>query len=141
MNNNNRNALVVIFAIALLLWGPIEPYGMVIRITYLIALPAFLWFILGYFEKRWHFDIQTNDRVARSIAGIIAGVFFVGAYLAFTSHFHSICTQEIMTRDGSECVGDFISIPGGDLVGGVISTLLGIASVWYSISKHHNSIT
>jgi hypothetical protein len=136
LSSGNRNLLVGILAILLLLWGPINPYGIVFRIAYLIILPILLWFILKYFGDRWKAGKSTNDRLTRGILGIVAGVFFVGAYLSFTAPYHSQCTQEARTSDGGyECVGDYVSVSGPDKVSGLMSVAFGIIAAWYSISK------
>jgi len=139
LSSNNRNFLVMLLFIILLIWGPIEPYGMVVRIGYLIALPTLLWFILGYIGSKWDGDDQSNNRLARGIAGIIAGGLFVGAYLSFTAPYHAECTQSVQTWDGSECVGEYVSVKGRDLSGTFILVGLGAMATWYAISKHESS--
>lgn len=144
MNNNqplglssgNKKVLVVLLFVVLLIFGPIEPYGLVVRTAYLIVLPILLWFSLGYFGRKWEIDDQTNDRLFRAILGIIAGAMFVGAYLSLTSKYHSECTQSVQTRDGTECVGDYISVPGADKSGAFILIILGATAAYYAISKH-----
>src|SRR5437016_2975041 len=91
LSSENRKLLVISFFIVLLLWGPIEPYGIVFRTIYLVILPTILWFCLGYFGGKWQADKVANDRLSRGVAGIIAGVFFVGAYLSFTATYHTEC--------------------------------------------------
>ncbi|OGE31538.1 hypothetical protein A3C59_05335 [Candidatus Daviesbacteria bacterium RIFCSPHIGHO2_02_FULL_36_13] len=141
LSSNNRSLLVALFTIVLLIWGPIDPYGMVVRIIYLVALPTVLWFSLGYFGKNWKADNQSNNRLARGIAGIIAGALFVGAYLSFAASYHTECTQSVRTRDGSECVGDYVSVPGRDISGTFIYVTLGAVATWYAISKHNDNDT
>lgn len=139
LSSNNRNLIVAIFFVVLLLWGPITPYGLIVRIAYLVVLPIILWFILGYVGNQWKADKSTNNRLTRGIAGIIAGVMFVGAYLSFTAHYHTECTQSVQTRDGSECVGDYVTAPGRDISGAIISVALGAVATWYAISKHNDN--
>src|SRR5258708_9820399 len=105
LSTNNRELLVIIVFLCLLLWGPIEPYGILVRCVYLVVLPTALWFILGYFGDKWRGDEHANNRLSRGVGGIIAGVFFVGAFLSFTANYHTVCTQSVQTSDGSECVG------------------------------------
>lgn len=136
LNSNNRNLLVGLLFVVLLIWAPVEPYGMVVRVAYLIALPALLWLGLRYFGSKWDGDEMANNRLARGIAGIIAGAFFVGAYLSFTAPYHTECTQSVRTNDGSECVGDYVTVKGRDLSGAFISLGLGALATWYAISKH-----
>ncbi len=139
LNSNNRNLLVGLLFVVLLIWGPIEPYGMVVRIAYLIALPALLWLGLGYFGSKWKGDELANDRLARGIAGIIAGAFFIGAYLSFTAPYHTECTQSVQTRDGTECVGDYVTAKGRDVSGAFIQVVFGALATWYAISKHEDN--
>lgn len=136
LNSSNRKLLVALLFAILLIWGPIEPYGMIARIAYLVILPTLLWFGLGYFTKGLDIDKSTNDRLTRAIAGILAGAFFVGAYLSFTAPYHTVCTQEVQTRDGAECVGDYVGVKGGDKVGAFMSILFGGFASWYAIAKH-----
>lgn len=139
LNSNNRNLLVGLLFVVLLICGPIEPYGMVVRITYLIALPTLLWFGLGYFGSKWEGDELANDRLARGIAGIIAGTLLVGAYLSFTSPYHTECTKTVQTRDGTECVGDYVTVKGRDLRGTFVLVGLGALATWYAISKDEDN--
>lgn len=138
LNSNNRNLLVIMLFVILLIWGPIAPYGMVVRIGYLIILPALLWLGLGYVGSKWKADEMANNRLARGVAGIIAGALFVGAFLSFTAPYHTECTQSARTSDGTECVGDYVSVKGRDLSGTFILVGLGALATWYAISKHED---
>lgn len=138
LSSGNRNLLVAIFFIALLLYGPIDPYGIIIRIAYLIILPTLLWFSLRCFGNMWKTDKSSNSLLTRGVIAMLAGAFFVSAYLSFTRSYHSECTQSVQTRDGNECVGDYVSVPGSDKVGGVMLVAFGIAAAWYAISKQSN---
>ena len=136
LSSNNRNLLAGLLFVVLLIWAPVEPYGMVIRIAYLMALPALLWLGLRYFGSKWDGDEAANNRLARGIAGIIAGAFFVGAYLSFTAPYHTECTQSVQTRDGTECVGDYVTSKGRDMNGMFILVVFGALATWYAVSKH-----
>jgi hypothetical protein len=137
LSSGNRNLIVILFAVVLLIWGPIAPYGMVVRIGYLVILPALLWLGLSFFGNKWKSDKLSNERLARGIAGIIAGALFVGAYLSFTAHYHTECTHSVQTRDGTECVGDYVTAKGRDMSGMFIQVVLGVLATWYAISKHN----
>lgn len=140
INSTNRNLLVIILAAILLLFGPIEPYGMVVRTAYTIILPTLLWLYLKYFGHTWEADESDNDRLNRAIVAMIAGALFVGAYLNFTATYHSECTQYARSGDGGhECVGDYATASGPNKVGGVMSVGFGIAAAWYAISKKSDS--
>lgn len=136
LSSENRKLLVALLFAILLIWGPIEPYGMIVRTAYLVVLPPLLWFGLGYFTKDLDIDKSTNDRLTRAIAGILAGAFFVGAYLSFTAPYHTACTQEVQTRDGTECVGDYVGVKGGDRAGAFMLILFGGIASWYAVAKH-----
>lgn len=136
LSEGNRQLIVVVFFLFLLIWGPIEPYGMVVRTAYLVLLPILLWYGLKYFGGRWKGDQEANTRLTRAIAGIIAGVFFVGAYLAFTATYHTECTKSIQTRDGSECVGDYVAVQGNDLYQTFMFGAFGLVASWYAVAKH-----
>ncbi len=135
LSSNNRNLLVVLFATFLLIWGPIEPYGLVVRFAYLLMLPTLLWLGLSYFGRKWKVDQESNDRLTRAVAGIIAGVFFVGAYFAFTAKYHQECTQTVRTSDGTECVGDYMGVKGPDIAEAVLLITFGAVATWYAVSK------
>ena len=136
LSRSNRGLITTIVFIILLLWGPIEPYGQVVRTIYLVAIPVLLWLVLGYFGSKWKAGELENDRLSRGIAGIIAGVFFVGAYLTATAAYHSECTKEVRTTDGGECVGDYVPVKGPDKFDVLVLVGLGIASAWYAITEH-----
>lgn len=72
LSSANINLLVGLLFIVLLLIGPMDPFGIIGRIAYLILLPFSLWFILSYFGKKWTYDAGTNERFTRFIAGTIA---------------------------------------------------------------------
>ena len=135
LSQSNRTFIVSVFTIALLLLGTVEPYGMVIRIAYLILLPVALWYGLRYFGSRWRMGELENDRLNRAIAGIIAGVLFVQAFSYWTASHHMECTQEVQTRDGIECVGDYVTAKGPDRSKAFTVAFFGGLAVWYAITK------
>jgi hypothetical protein len=139
LSSSNRNLIVTIFFIVLLLWGPINPYGLIIRIAYLIILPILLWFCLGYFGNKWEADEAINDRLNRAIVAMIAGALFVGAYLSFTSNYHTECTQSTRTTDGTECVGDYRTVKGPDKAGVLIFVAFASIATWYAVSKRNDN--
>lgn len=130
LDGSNKKLIVAIFVIVLLIWGPIEPYGLIVRTAYLLILPSALILILNYFGARWGGGKEENDRLNRAIIGIIAGAFFIGAYLSCTSAHHFKCTQEVRTKDGLECVGDYVPVKGPDISGAVILAALGSFAFW-----------
>lgn len=58
----------------LVLFGPIQPYGIVIRLLYLILIPTITYFILKYIGKNWDAGELENDRLQRSIIGVGGGL-------------------------------------------------------------------
>lgn len=133
---SNINLIVTIFTICLLLWGPVEPFGMFVRTAYLVLFPILLYFGLGHFGKKWDIDKAANERLNRAIAGVIAGLFFAQAGLYFTAKQHTECDQRVPTRDGTECVGDFITVDGADKAGGFIALVFGGLATWYAVAEH-----
>lgn len=130
LSGENKNLILITFVILLLIWGPIEPYGLVVRIGYLLALPAILLFVLNRLGRKWNAGVEENDRLNRAITGAIAGSLFVGAYLSFTSTHRMECTQEVRTREGMECVGEYVAVKGRDISGAYIFTVLGGVVFW-----------
>lgn len=137
LNDTNRNLLVAICFIVLLIWGPIEQFGLFVRIAYVILIPLVMWIGLSYFGKSWNVDRNYNERITRGISGIIAGVLFAMAFASLTSTYHTECTNYIKTHDGRECVGDYVSVPGRDYGSALTQTFIAGIATWYSISKHH----
>jgi len=139
LSQDNRKLIVAVFTIVLLFWGPVVPYGMVVRIAYLILLPTLLWFILGYLGSKLDTNKITNDRLTRAIVSMIAAALFIGAYFAFTADYHTECDHEVRTGDGTECIGDYVTVKGNDKVAGVIQLILGGVATWYAVSKHEKN--
>lgn len=126
LNEKNRNYIVIIVFVALLVFGPVQPYGLVIRFTYLAAIPALLWLALRYGGEKLDLTPDDNDRLNRGITAAIAGILTVAAYQAATAKYHGECTQTV--RDGQrgyECVGDTATIMGPDY---------GMASMWIAFA-------
>jgi hypothetical protein len=137
-----RTFLVALLAFVLLVWGPIEPswrFPLAIRAAYLITLPLALWLILAGIWRMWHPDAATEARLRSVIAGAVAAAFFVGAVLAANQKSHFQCTQSMWTRDGSECVGDYVREPGPDQGRVALLVMFGCLSVWVGIQPHGTS--
>lgn len=115
LSDKNRNYIVGVVFLALLIFGPVQPYGMAIRLGYLAAIPAVLWFALPYVGDMLDMDGQANDRLNRGITAAIAGMLTVAAYQAATAKFHGECTQTVRDgQGGQECVGDIVTVAGPD---------------------------
>lgn len=135
LSETNINLIVGLFFFGLLLGGPIDPPNLLIRLAYLIILPVALWLVLRNLGKSWNADEAKNDRLNRTIVGILAGLLFINAYVSFTSSSHTECTQYVRSTEGGggrECVGDYVKVEGRDISGALIYAGLGIAAVWYS---------
>jgi hypothetical protein len=131
-----RKFLVGALAFGLLVWGPIDhdwPAWFLVRVLYLVAVPAVAWFVLGWIWRAWRPDAVTEDRLSRTIAGTTAGVLLVGAVLAARTQHHFECTQEVRSRDGYECVGDYVLVPGPDLGQAFLLTLAAGFAFWFGV--------
>jgi hypothetical protein len=135
----NKIFLTGTFFFLLLMLGPIGPYGIIGRSTYLILVPLIFWFTLSYFGRDWSGGKKRNDRLHRAILGCFAGALFVLCYLAFTAKTHSECTDEVRTRDGWECLGDSVVVPGRDMEQSVILLLFGAVSLKFAVSENKPS--
>lgn len=112
-----RKYLVGALAIALLIWGPIDrswPGWLAIRAAYLLVIPAMAWGLLDWFWKRWQPDRAAEARLSRALAGTTGGVLLVLAVLVARDDSHVECTKWQQTRDGHECVGEDVRVPGPD---------------------------
>jgi hypothetical protein len=67
------------------------------------------------------------------LAGATAGVLLAGAILAAQTDHHFECTQEIQTRDGYECVGDYVLVGGPDLRRAFMLTLAAGFAFWFGV--------
>jgi hypothetical protein len=131
-----RNYLVGVLAFVLLIWGPIDhswPVWFSIRALYLIAVPTAAWFILSWTWKVWHPGPLTENRLTRTLAGATAGALFVGAILAAQTNHHFECTHEVRTRDGYECAGDYVLVPGPDWGQALVLTLAAGFAFWFGV--------
>lgn len=80
-------------------------------------------------------DGLMNDRLHRGIMGVITAGFFVASYISFSSNTHTVCDQTVQSRDGSECVGDYVVAEGSDPVEGMLLVLFGCLAGWVSIAR------
>ena len=60
LSQTNRVFIVSLAVVILLIFGPIEPYGFIFRLAYLIILPTLLWLALRYWGFSWNIDSLTN---------------------------------------------------------------------------------
>jgi hypothetical protein len=136
LSSRNRNFIVGLIAAILLVFGPINPPGLIVRIAYLIIIPVLVWFALRFWGSRSYLGSLTNDRITRALFGAVAGALLVGAYLAYTADYHEECDQRVQTRDGSECVGDYVPVKGGDPGSALMLVFLAAFAAWGALAKH-----
>lgn len=135
LSNENINLIVILVIILLLLLGPIEPYGMFFRISYLIVIPVLLRYGLMNFGKSVGMDKHSNNRLTRAIYAGVAGILLVSAFSSYNAKYHTECDQYVQTRDGLECVGDYVTVKGSDKSGVVMKIMLSGFAMWLAVSK------
>jgi hypothetical protein len=84
----SQKYLVGIIFLSLLIWGPIDhswSVWLVIRISYLIAIPVIVWFLLKWIWKIWQPNLETEDRLIRALVSATSGGVFVLAIFELTS--------------------------------------------------------
>jgi hypothetical protein len=91
------------------------------------------WFMLRPVWQRR--NATTKTRLERTLAGIVAGGLVVLAFEAVTAKDHYVCTDEAPTRDGTECVGDYVREAGPNYGGAFICTLLAMVAFRVSVNE------
>lgn len=134
LSDSNRNLIVTLVLALLLIFGPIEPYGIIFRSAYLIIIPTILWLILRYWGEKWSMNYWSNDYLNRSIFVVIASILLIGAYLSFTDKNHLECEQYVGRGEGGGCV-DYIMVKGPSKGGAIMSTIFAGVSFWWAFSK------
>ena len=139
LSEKNRNYIVGIVFVALLVFGPIQPYGMVSRTAYLAAIPAILWLALHFVGGKLDMDPFDNDRLGRGITAAIAGMLMVAAYQSATATHHGECTQTVRDGQGGyECVGDIVTVKGPDRGTALMLIVFAGVAFWVAISRESN---
>ena len=91
LSDENQRLIVALAFLILLVFGPLEPYGQIIRLAYVIFIPALLWLALRRWGPNWKMDHLSNERLYTAIFAAIAGAFLVSAYLSLTASYHTEC--------------------------------------------------
>lgn len=136
---NIRHFLVGLCTFVFFIWGPDPSYlGVPSWVIHLISTALVLivaWGALKYVWRKWMPDGADEARLASTVAGALAGALFFGAVLALQADSHEECTREIRTRDGTECVGDYVTVSGPDLGAAFLLAFGGALALWYSFRK------
>lgn len=119
----------------LVLWGPVNPPDLLIRSTYLIAIPLTVWLLLKVFQKYRSVRRDVNGNLTSTLLGLLSGLFIALAYSDLTSEYHTVCDHYIRTRDGRECVGDYVTVAGPDRGSAFFWTLIGGAAFWFGVIR------
>ncbi|GBH29729.1 hypothetical protein [Sphingobium xenophagum] len=139
LNEKNRNYIVALVFAALLVLGPVQPYGMVFRFAYLAAIPAVLWLALRYGGEKLDLSPDDNDRLSRSITAAIAGMLTVVAYQTATAKYHRECAQTVRDGQGGyECVGETLRVVGPDYGMAFIWIAFAAAAFWAATTRRSN---
>jgi len=139
LSEKNRNYIVGIVFVALLVFGPVQPYGMVIRVAYLAAIPAIFWLALRYVGGKLNMDPFDNDRLNRGITAAIAGMLIVTAYQSATATHHGECTQTVRDGQGEyDCVGDIVKSKGPDRGIAIMWIVFAGVAFWVATSRKSN---
>lgn len=75
----------------------------------------------------------------RLIAQVVVVLALIGAYHYYTAESHLECTQEVRTRDGSECVGDYVRVKGNDLGSVVLMLIIAGIAAGYVVADHETA--
>ena len=137
MSSNMPGVLSACVFFGLLIWGPAQelgPYWWMIRTLYLVLGPLLAGIVLKWIWRAWRPSKSAEDRFQRTLAGAFAGAFWVGAVLATQTTHHFECTQSVWTRDGSDCVGDLVAVPGPNYGGAFLWGLVGLLAFAYGLA-------
>lgn len=135
---SSRKFLVGVLVLGLLIWGPIDhstPAWLLIRLSYLIAVPLGAWFLLGRIWNVWKPSPASEDMLERALGAASGGVFVTLAVFAATADHHWGNTMWVQTRDGLEAVGDDVIRSGPDWHTAFALFAAAGFSFWFSIRK------
>jgi hypothetical protein len=136
LGKTTRHWITGLLAFGLLIFGPLDyDWPVWVRYASLVLLPAASWVVLVAFWRWWRPSREEELRFARGALGVLAGLLFFGSYLAARETSHLECTESVRTRDGEDCVGDYVPAPGPDTFKVFLYAGLGAATFWYSVSS------
>jgi hypothetical protein len=101
---------------ALVLWGPRGSSWQeeLMEGIYFVGLPVATWWALEFTWRFWKPSARTQDLLCRALLVGTAVILLAGVYDALEMPAHYVCSKEVMTRDGTECVGEDVLVPGAD---------------------------
>jgi hypothetical protein len=134
--------MVGLFAALLFLFEPFDfvPPGWPLAIA-VVPPVGVVWLALTLGWRMWRPDRHAEVRFARVVAGVVAGMLFIGSYLSTKDAYHLQCTQSVQTRDGTECVGDYVPAPGPDAFKVLLLAGLGATAFWVGMSRDLGTAT
>jgi hypothetical protein len=138
LSSSNVRFIVTLVFVVLLLFGPVEPYGLVFRLAYLLVIPTVLWFVLRFVSDWLNVDELQNERINRALWAGLAGAFIVGAYQRYTAAYHTQCERWIESGGERECIGDTVVVSGGDTVGAFLLIAFAIGAAWAATRRRIN---
>lgn len=108
------------------------------RLILFVVIEAVLaWVALGPLWR--HRDSAAKDRSYRTLAGMVAGGLFIAAFSDATAKYHYVCTQEVNTHEGTECVGDYERVAGPDYGRAMLWTALGTFALRAGLNAGNDS--
>ena len=135
---NFRNYLAGTIFVVLLIWGPIDhlwPAWLAIRIGYLVLIPLVVWLILMWIWNYWQPEREIEIILERILSGIIFVALSALAVFEAISKSHIGNTQVVVTRDGTEEVGDDIVLQGPDWRSVFVIVIVAILVFWFGVLR------
>ena len=128
-----RKFLVGVAFVLTMVWLDYSPRPIAAEIALLVAIPATTWFVVAYIWQSWKPVVADEDALARTLAGVVAGVFVTLAVTAATQDRHLECSEYSGAEDDASCVGEYVEVPGPDHgkaflygVGAILSFAFGV---------------
>ena len=122
----------------LLIWGPIDhsnPYGLAVRIGYLILIPLIILLLLSWVWNHWQPNIKLEIILERILSALICIALIIFAYFEAISNTHIGNTQQIQTRDGMEDVGEYVTLQGPNWGNVILLIIAALLVFWFGVLK------